>query len=93
MANIDVLKNYKHVHMIGIGGVSMSGIAEMLKNWGIVVTGTDANFSPIIRKLQATGLYVRIGSDFENLSHNVLMFLFVNNHFLRCSAIVSGDAQ
>lgn len=68
MANIDVLKNYKHVHMIGIGGVSMSGIAEMLKNWGIVVTGTDANFSPIIRKLQATGIYVRIGSDFENLS-------------------------
>ena len=68
MANIDILKNYKHVHMIGIGGVSMSGIAEMLKNWGFTVTGSDANFSPIIRKLQRSGIYVRIGQDFENLS-------------------------
>lgn len=31
MANIDELKQYKHIHMIGIGGVSMSGIAEILK--------------------------------------------------------------
>ena len=68
MANIDILKNYKHIHMIGIGGVSMSGIAEMLKTWGFTVTGTDACFSPIIRKLQRTGVYVRIGPDFENLS-------------------------
>ena len=45
----------------------MSGIAEMLKNWGFTVTGTDSNFSPIIRKLQRSGIYVRVGSDFENL--------------------------
>ncbi len=68
MANIDILKDYKHIHMIGIGGISMSGIAEMLKNWGFTVTGSDANFSPIIRKLQRNGIYVRIGQDFENLS-------------------------
>ena len=68
MANIDILKDYKHIHMIGIGGISMSGIAEMLKNWGFTVTGSDANFSPIIRKLQRSGIYVRIGQDFENLS-------------------------
>ena len=68
MANIDILKNYKHIHMLGIGGVSMSGIAEMLKNWGFTVTGSDASFSPIIKKLQKSGIYVRIGHDFENLS-------------------------
>ena len=45
----------------------MSGIAEMLKNWGFTVTGTDANLSPIIRKLQRSGIYVRVGDDFENL--------------------------
>ena len=67
MANIDILKNYNHIHMIGIGGVSMSGIAEMLKCWGFTVTGSDASFSPIIRKLQSTGIYVRVGTDFENL--------------------------
>ena len=68
MANIDIFKNYKHIHMLGIGGVSMSGIAEMLKNWGFTVTGSDSNYSPIIKKLQKTGIYVRIGHDFENLS-------------------------
>ena len=68
MANIDILKNYNHIHMIGIGGVSMRGIAEKLKSWGFTVTGTDASFSPIIRKLQRTGIYVRVGTDFENLS-------------------------
>ena len=50
MANIDIFKNYKHIHMLGIGGVSMSGIAEILKNWGFIVTGSDASFSPIIKK-------------------------------------------
>ena len=60
MANIDILKNYNHIHMIGIGGVSMSGIAEMLKSWGFTVTGTDASFSPIIRKLQRTGIRNRL---------------------------------
>ena len=68
MANIDIFKNYKHIHMLGIGGVSMSGIAEMLKNWGFTVTGSDSSYSPIIKKLQKTGIYVRVGHDFENLS-------------------------
>lgn len=68
LANMDHLKNYKHVHMIGIGGVSMSGIAEILKNWGFTVTGSDANYSPIIKKLQQSGIYARVGHDFENLS-------------------------
>ena len=68
MANIDILRNYKHIHMIGIGGVSMSGIAEILKYWGFTVTGSDANYSPIIKRLQKNGIYARVGNDFENLS-------------------------
>lgn len=31
--NIENLKKYKHIHMIGIGGISMSGIAEILRNF------------------------------------------------------------
>ena len=41
MANIDELKRYKHIHLVGIGGVSMSGIAEILHSWGFIVTGSD----------------------------------------------------
>jgi UDP-N-acetylmuramate--alanine ligase len=38
MPNIENLKKYKKIHMIGIGGVSMSGIAEILINWGFEVS-------------------------------------------------------
>ena len=41
IGNIENLKQYKHIHLIGIGGVSMSGIAEVLHNWGFTVTGSD----------------------------------------------------
>ena len=41
MANIENIKKYKHIHMLGIGGVSMSGIAEILVNWGFQVSGSN----------------------------------------------------
>ena len=68
MANIDNIKKYKHVHMLGIGGVSMSGIAEILHSWGFKVTGSDAHDSQIISKLKKSGIPVTIGHDFENLN-------------------------
>ena len=37
----ETAKKYKNIHMIGIGGVSMSGIAAILKNWGFHITGSD----------------------------------------------------
>lgn len=68
MANIENIRKYKHVHMIGIGGVSMSGIAEILHHWGFKVTGSDSNYSEIIDKLVKTGIPVTIGHDFDNLA-------------------------
>ena len=54
--------------MIGIGGVSMSGIAEILNHWGFFVTGSDANQSEITQRLEKSGICVTIGHDFEALS-------------------------
>lgn len=45
------LNNYKHIHMIGIGGISMSGIAEILLNSNFIVTGSDVTQSEITDKL------------------------------------------
>lgn len=56
--NIENLKKYKHIHMIGIGGISMSGIAEILHNWGIFVTGSDIIKSKITNKLLSRGILV-----------------------------------
>ena len=68
MPNIDILTKYKNIHMIGIGGVSMSGIAEILNYFGVTVTGSDLADSEIVKKLRKNGIPVTIGHDFENLS-------------------------
>ena len=59
--SIENLKQYKHIHMIGIGGISMSGIAEILHNWGIFITGSDCTKSKITDKLSSHGIFVNIG--------------------------------
>lgn len=59
--NIENLKKYKHIHLIGIGGVSMSGIAEILHHFGLFVTGSDCCKSRITDKLASHGIYVSIG--------------------------------
>lgn len=60
------LKKYKHIHLIGIGGISMSAIAETLLNWGFKVTGSDAFRSEITDKLSSHGIEVTIGHDLIN---------------------------
>ena len=67
LANIEELKQYKNIHMIGIGGISMSGIAEILKFWGFHVTGSDATSSETTDRLIKNGIHVVIGHDLENL--------------------------
>lgn len=68
MANIEELKQYKNIHMVGIGGVSMSGIAEILKFWGFHVTGSDSTSSETSERLIAAGIPVVIGHDLTNLA-------------------------
>ena len=67
MPNIDNLRRYKNIHMIGIGGVSMSGIAAILKNWGINVTGSDSSDSETVQNLIKKGIKVTIGHDLNSL--------------------------
>ena len=51
MPNIENIKKYQKIHMIGIGGISMSGIAAILTNWGFHVTGSDRTQSDATDKL------------------------------------------
>ena len=67
MPNIDRLKKYKKIHMCGIGGVSMSGIAEILVNWGFEVTGSNNVENGATEKLKEAGIKVTIGHHAENV--------------------------
>ncbi len=66
---IDDIKKYNTIHFIGIGGVSMSGIAETLKNLGVHVTGSDWSKSDITDRLISDGIDVTIGSDLEMIKN------------------------
>ena len=69
MPNIENIKKYKNIHMIGIGGVSMSGIAAILTNWGFKVTGSDWAQSESTDKLISMGIKVTIGHNIEDVSN------------------------
>ena len=49
------------IHLVGIGGIGMSGIAEVLSNMGCKVQGSDIVHSTAISKLEALGIRVFIG--------------------------------
>ena len=70
MPNIDNIKKYKKIHMIGIGGVSMSGIAAILKNFGFEVTGSDISDSDAVKALQEKGIKVTIGHNIEDVGNS-----------------------
>lgn len=70
MPNIDSIRKYKNIHMIGIGGVSMSGIAAILKNWGFTVTGSDSSDSEAVQNLLKKGIKVVIGHSLEDVANS-----------------------
>ena len=55
------------IHFVGIGGIGMSGIAEVLLNHGFTVQGSDLKASPITERLEEKGARVFIGQKAENL--------------------------
>jgi UDP-N-acetylmuramate--alanine ligase len=55
------------VHFVGIGGIGMSGIAEVLANLGHRVQGSDASESANVQRLRAHGIDVKIGHAAANL--------------------------
>lgn len=65
------LKEYlqpgKHVHLVGIGGVSMRPLGLVLKGMGLLVTGSDMNSSVSTDELIAKGIHVSIGHRPENI--------------------------
>ncbi|MBW7921818.1 MAG: UDP-N-acetylmuramate--L-alanine ligase [Rubellimicrobium sp.] len=56
------------IHFVGIGGIGMSGIAEVLLTQGYDVQGSDLRASDITRRLEAMGARIHIGHDAANLA-------------------------
>jgi len=65
--SIPEMRRIRRIHMIGIGGTGMSGIAEVLANLGYEVAGSDLRSSAVTERLQVRGIEVFIGHAAENL--------------------------
>ena len=57
----------KHIHFVGIGGAGMSGIAEVLRNLGYLISGSDIADSPTLRRLSELGIQTFVGHAAANV--------------------------
>jgi len=60
-----------HIHFIGIGGISMSGLAEILLKEGFTVSGSDTKESPLTKKLVSEGAHIIYGQKVENITRDI----------------------
>jgi len=58
----------RHIHFVGIGGIGMSGIAEILLNLGYGVSGSDLRRSPVVERLAGLGARIFTGHDGGNVA-------------------------
>ena len=59
------------IHFIGIGGISMSGLAEILIDEGFTVTGSDSQSSVLTRHLETKGAAIAYGQRAENIKEGI----------------------
>ncbi|MCK4233717.1 UDP-N-acetylmuramate--L-alanine ligase [candidate division WOR-3 bacterium] len=62
-----MFRNIKRIHFVGIGGIGMSGIAEVLLNLGFEVTGSDIAISEVTNRLKSLGARVKKGHNALNI--------------------------
>lgn len=60
-----------HIHFVGIGGISMSGLAEILADAGFQVSGSDRARSPLTDMLEARGITVFYGQRADNITGDI----------------------
>lgn len=66
----------EHIYFIGIGGISMSGLAEILLDRGMSVSGTDISRNDNVRHLEQLGIKVNIGHKAENITKDLTLVVY-----------------
>ena len=67
-----------HIHFIGIGGISMSGLAELLLEKGFTVSGSDAKASALTKLLEEKGAKIFLGQRAENLTKDIDLVVYTS---------------
>ncbi|BCN28963.1 UDP-N-acetylmuramate--L-alanine ligase [Anaeromicropila herbilytica] len=75
MYKID-FKNPINIHFIGIGGISMSGFAELLHTAGFTISGSDSKESKITKHLESIGITILYGQSANNITNNIDLVVY-----------------
>ena len=67
-SNVPLMHKVKRIHFVGIGGAGMCGIAEVLRNEGYAVSGSDIAKSKVTERLESLGITVFIGHNESNVN-------------------------
>ena len=70
------LNNYKNIYMIGIGGISMSGLAHILISWNYSVSGSNNEINNMTEELEKSGVKVFIGHDYNNIDKSIDLVVY-----------------
>ncbi len=71
-----LLKDFKRVHFIGIGGISMSSLAEILLSKGKIISGSDGTRTRVTDNLADMGIKVSIGQKAENITDDIELVVY-----------------
>ena len=69
-------RKIKNVFFVGIGGIGMSGIAELLMNLGFTISGSDMNANENVKRLKEMGVNIKIGHDPSNLPKDIDVLVY-----------------
>ena len=72
----EIMNSPCHVHFVGIGGISMSGLAEILIDNGYTVSGSDAKESSVTDKLTGLGACITYGHNYENITDDTAYLVY-----------------
>ena len=64
-----MFKKVNNIHFTGIGGIGMSGIAELLMNLGFNITGSDINYSQNVKRLEKIGIKISMNHNKNNIEN------------------------
>lgn len=67
---------YKHVHLVGIGGIHVGAVAKLLANKGVIVSGSDGVEHELVRELRDRGFKIAIGHTAENVSDSAEVVVY-----------------
>lgn len=82
MVDNDILSSNKHIHFIGIGGIGMSALAQILLESGYKVSGSDLQSTPLIQRLKSQGAHIFIGHNKKNID---------GAEIIVCSSAINGE--